>query len=138
MCPRVRNAFPLLGYYVSFLMSLILSLYEGRGGLVCQSGCGMHYFIWKNAVISPNTVKKGQSPGSTPPPPSQFSSASATGNAAGAALTGIPCILLSCAHKKTRGKRMRDKRESTVRVNPCCVTVCQSVCNWLRTTSERQ
>jgi len=65
----------------------------------------MHYFIWKKAVISPNTVKKGQSPGSTPPPPSQFSSASATGNAAGAALTGIPCILLSCAHEKTRGKK---------------------------------
>jgi len=109
------------------IMSLIRSLYEGRGGLVCQSGCGMHYFIWKKAVISPNTVKKAQSPGSTPPPPSQFSSASATGNAAGAALTGIPCILLSCAHKKTRGKkRMRDKgRKSTVKFNPCCVTVCQ-------------
>lgn len=134
--------FFLFSFYVSFLMSLILSLYEVRGGFVCQSACGMHYLIWKKAVISPNTVKKAQSPGSTPPPPSQISSASATGNAAGAALTGIPCILLSCAHKKSRGKKgMRHKGKITVRVNPFCVTMCQRVCMWLvfqrRTTSEK-
>lgn len=52
---------------LSLLVSLILSLHEGWGALVCQSACGMHYFIWKKAVISPNTVKQGQSPGSTLP-----------------------------------------------------------------------